>query len=115
MRHHARLDQRREDGTTARQHVTASAARGNAHAAATLEAHPYPESLQYLVTWAHSLVGRSGVGQAGYAPLSYREVEAWSRLMGQCPTPHEVYALMAIDAVLCHPDAAAEEASLPYG
>lgn len=103
-RHHARLDQPRDDGTTAREHLQAAAARGNASAQADLDAHPYPELLLYLVGWAQELVGRSGVGMSGLAPLSYREVEAWSRLTGHRPSAGEVEALMALDSVLRHPE-----------
>jgi hypothetical protein len=59
--------------------------------------------LEYLFGWAKALHGRSGFSEFGVAPLSYATVEAWSRLMDVRVDPHEVEALMALDAVMCHP------------
>lgn len=40
---------------------------------------------------------------AGVNPLSYAEIMAWSELTGADPRPHEVAALIEIDAVLRTP------------
>jgi hypothetical protein len=73
-------------------------------AAAALQGPEYPEHLLYLVGWMRSLVGRSGVGVSGAAPLSYREVLAWSALTGNSPSPWDVDALMVLDSVYRHPE-----------
>ncbi len=36
-------------------------------------------------------------------PLSYQEVEAWARLTGRHPLPHEVEALILLDRAIRHP------------
>jgi len=59
-----------------------------------------PESLAYLRDWLFQLVGRSGVGMAGAAPLSYGTIADWARLTGNTPTPDDVEALLYLDAVL---------------
>jgi len=59
--------------------------------------------LRYLWEWVRALHGRSGVGPAGLAPLSYETVAAWARLSGERPRPFEVEALMDLDAVLLSP------------
>ncbi len=41
---------------------------------------------------------------AGVAPLSYQEIESWMRLTQIVLAPHEVNALILIDAALRQPD-----------
>jgi hypothetical protein len=89
--------------------LQASAGKGNALAAAELEDLECPEELEYLASWAFQLAGRSGVGMDGPAPLSYSQVEAWSRLLDIEVEPHEVAALMELDAAIRNPDPPAEE------
>lgn len=84
-------------------HLERAAANGDLWARAQLEGPPCPESLAYLVGWAYELVGRSGVGMSGLAPLRYSEVEAWARVMGREVSPPEVEALMRLDRVLRSP------------
>jgi hypothetical protein len=102
-RHEARLNQRTEDGATRRAYLERSAARGNPASIAALRGPEYPEELEYLLGWAQQLLGRSGVGMDGAAPLGYSTVADWSRLAGIDIEPHEVDALMALDAVMRHP------------
>lgn len=59
-----------------------------------------PASLAYLRDWLYQLVGRSGVGMSGAAPLSYGTVADWARLTGNEPTPDDIDALFFLDAAL---------------
>lgn len=93
---------------------------GDRQAAAELDGPECPEEAEYLVRWAYELHGRSGVGTGGAAPLSYSEVEAWSRLTGAGPDVLEVEGLMVLDRAMLSPDAgwddageAEDEAPLP--
>lgn len=65
--------------------------------------------MEWLVGWAFRLVGRSGGGMEGLAPLSYQAVEAWARLMDVRLHPWEVDALMELDAAIRCPDPPADE------
>lgn len=60
----------------------------------------YPRWIGYLKGWISDLHGRSGVGMSGYAPLTYTQIEAWARLKGIRPEPHEVEALMSLDTAI---------------
>ena len=103
-RHHAELSSRTGDGTDMRAYLEASAQRGNADALRRLEGPDFPDSLEYLWLWALELHGRSGVGMAGLAPLTYTTVRDWSLLTGNRPDPIEVSALMQLDSALRVPD-----------
>ena len=92
------------DGSGYRATLELSAARGNAEARRALQEPECPEPVQYLVEWAYQLVGRSGEGMNGVAPLSYACVDAWSRLTGIEPTPDEVAALLVLDHAIRHPE-----------
>lgn len=84
---------------------------GDRAALAELKGGPEcPEEAEYLVRWAYELHGRSGVGTGGAAPLSFSEVEAWSRLTGSDPDVLEVEALMLLDRALLSPDAGWDDA-----
>lgn len=65
--------------------------------------------MRYLVDWAYALYGRSGSGMEGVAPLSYTTVAAWSQLTDTAIRPHEVDALMALDAAIRNPDGVKDE------
>ena len=91
------------DGAPARAHLELAAKRGSAAALAALEGPECPEALEYLLGWAYTLHGRSGISEVGVAPLSYAEVDAWARRTRTDIEPWEVEALMAIDAALRHP------------
>ena len=49
------------------------------------------------------------MSEFGLAPLGYATVEAWARLMDVEVEPHEVEALMVLDAVMRNPEAPKEE------
>lgn len=106
VRWDAGLRQSDKDGVPHRAYVEASAKRGNPEAIAALEGPPFPEAVEYLWEWAGELVGRSGVGMEGYAPLSFATVESWARLTHRHPTPDDVHALFMLDAVMRHPEPA---------
>jgi hypothetical protein len=87
-----------------RVHLERAAAQGDLWARAQLADGPVcPEPVAHLRSWAYELVGRSGVGMGGLAPLRYSEIEAWARLTGRCVTPRDVAALLALDRVLRQP------------
>jgi len=63
------------------------------------------------VEWAYLLRGRSGgIGMAGVAPVSFREIEAWARLMdiGELH-PLEVEAIVVLDAAMISTNNSASE------
>lgn len=62
-----------------------------------------PDCLSYLLDWLDMLHGRSGIGMTGIVPLTYTTIADWSRLTGTAVAPHEVHALLVLDAVRCHP------------
>jgi hypothetical protein len=97
VRHEARLDARQKDGATLRAHLEASA-RANGRPHHLLRGRPFPVSLSYLHTWWLELARVRGASMAGIAPITYLDVDAWSRQTDQSPLPHEVDAIIAIDA-----------------
>ena len=99
-RHEAEMRQSADDGADTRAHLEAAARKGSAEAIAALRGPEFPEELEYLWGWVMELHGRSGVGMAGLAPLTYSTIAAWSELTGAEPGPLDVEALMALDAVL---------------
>jgi hypothetical protein len=99
------MSARTKDKSTVRAHLEAAAKLGDVSALAKLEEPECPESMEYLRDWAYGLHGRSGVGTAGLAPPSYREIDAWARLTGNDPDPLEVEALIVLgDALLSEGD-----------
>lgn len=96
----ARQNRRASDGARNRDHLEAAAAKGNEDAIRALVGPPLPESVAYLYEWAKELFGRSGISQAGIHPVSHAEIAAWARLNDRRLMPHEVAALLAIDAVM---------------
>lgn len=68
-----------------------------------------PEEMEYLVSWAFDLHGRSGVGMSGAAPLSYTTVESWARLLDIRIEPYEVKALIALENAIRNPGDDEEE------
>ena len=55
-----------------------------------------PELAGYLMEWVYQLHQSRSMGMA-MNPISYMEIEAWSRLTRNRPQPWEVTALKAID------------------
>lgn len=55
-----------------------------------------PQAIAYLLDWFSALSSRRTVGMAAN-PISYAEIEAWSRLTDTRPTPWEVSILVRLD------------------
>lgn len=72
-------------------------------AQAELDGPPAPVALEYLLRWSWELHGRSGVGMDGYAPLTFTAIRDWAVLTEREIEPHEVQALMVLDAVRRNP------------
>ena len=104
VRHESRLDRRDDMGVSLRATLELRASQGSEQAVADLAPPEFPESLTYLLGWAHEVVGRSGVGMSGMAPLSWSTLEAWAKLTDRTPTPDECDALMALDAAFRNPE-----------
>jgi len=86
------------DGAAQRAHWELAAKRGSAEALARLHAPPYPEPLRYLHHWFGELAAARGEGMSGPAPLTHQDIAAWASLTHCDPAPHEVRALLALDA-----------------
>jgi hypothetical protein len=104
MAHHARLDALAKDGASNRSHLESAARRGVASAIQALEGPDYPHSVHYLREWVTELHGQSGHTSVGtLVPLTFTTVDAWARMTGNRPAPHEVVALLELDRTLCYP------------
>lgn len=55
-----------------------------------------PAAIAYLLDWFHDLAGRRTVGMAPN-PITYADIEAWSRLTDTKPTPWQVSVLVRLD------------------
>lgn len=104
VRHDARLDAPLEHGGSRRATLELAASRGSQTAIQALTRPEYPEPLEYLLEWSRELVGRSGVGMDGFAPLTWEAIDAWARRTGRNPTPDECNALMLLDGAFRHPE-----------
>lgn len=107
------LDQPVEGATgTTRSHIE-RAARGHTAGAvkarAQLDVPECPDSLDYLLGWARTLHGRSGLGMNGPSPLSFATIADWSRLTGTAVEPYEVDALLLLDAIMLSPELPKED------
>lgn len=110
--HHARLDVQ-TDGFPVRAHMERrllriAAQHGEAHpdtirAQRALDGPPVPDPVAYLLRWSYEVYGRSGVGMDGFAPLSFTTIRDWAVLTGRAIEPHEVQALLLLDAIRHHP------------
>lgn len=88
-----------EGGGIALDHWIAAAKR-NETARAKLEGPAFPQRIGYLWDWTMQLHGRSGAHMSGLNPLSYTTIRDWAELTNQWPEPHEVNALIELDALL---------------
>lgn len=85
------------------------ASQGDAQAITDLTPPEYPESVEYLLGWSQELVGRSGSGMTGPAPLSWSTLDAWSRLTGRLLGSDECEALMVLDHAMRNPEEPREQ------
>lgn len=94
--HEARLARPTPDGAGARAHLRRAAERGGAGSVNALRVPDFPESLDYLYDWFRA----QSRGEAVHGPalLTHRDVLAWADLMQTAPEPHEVQALLDLDA-----------------
>lgn len=92
-----------KDGKSYREHLEIAAQRGNATAIAELEGPEVPEALEYLWRWWQELDSGRRVGAHGFERITWLDVQAWMVTMDRRPEPHEVRALMVLDATVLHP------------
>lgn len=90
-----------------RAQLEVAAARGSVRARAALEGPPAPPELEYLLGWAIELGEGRRYGMNGPEPISYTDIDAWARLTGRAPAPHEVQALVLLDRARLFPGDAA--------
>jgi hypothetical protein len=90
LAHQLMLSEKQEDGKTYRDHLEAlSKRRGITHP--DLIGPDLPDAFKYIWNWFCELSSSSD------GSLTYREIEAWSRLTGARPTPAEVKLIMAME------------------
>lgn len=70
-----------------------------------LEAPEFPDLLQYVWEWFGELGKRRSYHASGANPLTWAEVEAWSRMTGSAPTYRECLLLFRLDDVVTKPAA----------
>jgi hypothetical protein len=106
-----------KDGSTRRANLEVALERYDSPAARRelLEGPQCPPHLGYLVEHARRLVGHSGVGMNGPAPLTWPALESYSRQQGWEFAPWEQDALMRLDVALRTPAPGAAEAPKPDG
>ena len=100
------MHKRTEEGSTQRAHLEMAARMGHAgaeRAKQQLKEPPFPEELAYLWEWLMELSLARGEGWSGAAAISYSDIEAWTRLMDTHPEPHDVQALLVLDAAMRNP------------
>lgn len=99
-RHHVELARKGPDGASQRATWELAAQRGNEDARRKLQGPEFPEHMAHIWEWTQELHGRSGMGMAGLAPLSYQTIQAWQALTGVHLSPLEVEALIAVDGAM---------------
>jgi hypothetical protein len=104
VEHEMRLNRTLPDGTTERANLEVALDRyGSAVARRLLLDGPQcPDHLRYLLEHATALVGRSGVGMDGAAPLTWSTLKDYQSETGWSFAPWEKEMIMAIDAALRH-------------
>lgn len=64
---------------------------------ADLMGPPLPLAGAYLFGWFIELSNARGPGALGPAPITYPDIDAWSRLTRRAPAPWEVRVIKALD------------------
>jgi len=59
-----------------------------------------PRELAYLWRWYRELERTRQISAHGLQSMTYAEIDAWARLTGRNPMPHEVDGLLALDAAV---------------
>lgn len=70
-----------------------------------VEEPEFPTLLTYVWEWFGELGKRRSYHAAGPNPLTWSELEAWSRMTGTEPTHRECLLLFRLDDVVTKPDA----------
>ena len=91
-----------EDGHSTRDHLQALVRAGRKRPE-ELDGPQFPDEIGYLWDWFGELDRTRDLGPHGPRALSYMEVDAWARLTGRSPMPHEVDALMVLDGAMRAP------------
>ena len=102
--HEARLNTRREDGSTERAHVQHFAEKGEAWALARLAPRPFPYWLAYLPEWHAELLQFASEGMNGRA-IAWPDIVAWRAAMHRAPSPSEILAIGRLEAIRLNPGA----------
>lgn len=68
-----------------------------------------PDALAYLWEWFIELSAARGASMSGLAAITYRDVEAWSRLTGRVLDQLELSAIMHLDVAFRHPGEADDD------
>jgi hypothetical protein len=105
--HEATMRKPDERGFAQRDHLRGLVRRGMATEAQRrlLAGPPFPDLLAYLWDWFMELDRARTIGMNGPDLLTYQVIDAWARLTGREPWPHEVAALISLDLVTRHPEA----------
>jgi hypothetical protein len=90
------LSKKEPDGATRRQHLEQVAA-ATGITPPDLVGPDLPLELAYLLQWWAELSAARGQGFSGPLPLSFTEIDAWSRLTGSALTAFEVSVLRDLD------------------
>jgi hypothetical protein len=93
-----------KDGLSEAHHLQALADRGVKAAQEMLEGPDYPDVLDYLWNWFRELdLHRSTSAMEGSGPITFEQLDAWTRLTRRTPQAHEVEALMRLDEAIRFP------------
>lgn len=57
-----------------------------------------PSAVSHVWDWFWTLDSRRQRTESGAQPLTFSEIDAWVRLMGEIPTPEEVRMILAMDS-----------------
>lgn len=87
----------RTGGATARAHLEAAARMGSAAAKAELAKDTTPGPLGYLWSLFLELHGRRGIGALGPSPITWPDLDAWTRLTRRVLAPWEFDVLARLD------------------
>lgn len=91
------LDVKGKDGSTKRDHLMIVAETTNTVPIELQDLPELPESATHIWEWFLDLNGARHITEMGQSPLSFLDIEAWSRLTKNSLAVWEVKALKAID------------------
>jgi hypothetical protein len=99
LEHTLKMDTPDEQGNTKRAHLRQLEKTSGKTPAALLEQPEPPEAVNHVWTWFWELHSARSSGGMGPGPITYRDIQAWSEMTRNEPTPWEVQALRAMDRV----------------